>query len=103
MELRGSARDLSRILEGVRIIHYRHDNPLVACALETLVPHQLRTTASTRNGYTRCSSSIYRLSIHHSRPTSLYLFSILNLILTEVQILYFTYANYNLYFIVLQG
>ena len=78
MELRGYSRHLSRLLEGIRTIHYRHDNPLVAYTLETLVPHQLCTTAPTRNSNNSCSSSIHCLSIHHRRPTSLYLFSILN-------------------------
>ena len=84
MEYRSHSRYLSRLLESIPTICYRHDNTLVTRALETLVSYQFRTTAPTRNDYNRRSSSIHSLSIHHCRPTSLYLFSILiNLVVSN--------------------
>ena len=77
MEYRGHSRHLFWLLESIPTIYYRYDNTLVTCALETLVSHQFRTTAPTRNGYNRRSSSIHSLSIHHCRLTGIYLFSVL--------------------------
>ena len=77
MESRYHTRHLHWLLASVYTICRRYDNTLVAYALETMVPHQLRTTAIACDGNISGCGGFHRLSIHHSRPTGVHLFSVL--------------------------